>query len=83
MNASVNPAGWEIVQQKLHREFSFPNFSAAIQFVNQVAIAAETADHHPDITIHYKTVVLELTTHSAGEITEKDYALARTINELT
>jgi len=57
-------------------------FPAAVAFVNRVAEAAEEADHHPDIDIRYRKVRLELSTHSAGGLTEKDFALARRIDGL-
>ena len=57
-------------------------FPAAIAFVNDVAEAAEAADHHPDIDIRYRDVRLELSTHSAGGLTKKDFALARRVDEL-
>jgi 4a-hydroxytetrahydrobiopterin dehydratase len=51
----------------------------AIRFVNRVAELAEAADHHPDITINYRKVTMVLSTHSAGGLTRKDFALARKI----
>jgi 4a-hydroxytetrahydrobiopterin dehydratase len=48
--------------------------------VNRVAELAEAADHHPDITIHFKTVTLALWTHTAGGLTQKDFDLARRID---
>lgn len=74
--------GWEETEGKLTRTFEFPSFPAAMEFVNKVANVAEEADHHPDIQINYKKVILELTTHSAGKITAKDHELAGRINEL-
>ncbi len=50
--------------------------------MNRVARLAEKADHHPDIDIRYKKVLLTLSTHSAGGLTQKDFALARQINKL-
>ena len=64
------------------RTFTFDDFKQAIAFVNHVANLAEEANHHPDITISYNKVVLSLTTHSAGKLTEKDHALAKRIDEV-
>jgi 4a-hydroxytetrahydrobiopterin dehydratase len=65
------------------RELSFADFAAAIAFVNNVADAAEAANHHPDILIHgWNKVRLELSTHSEGGLTEADFALARQIDRL-
>ena len=68
---------WPVVDGALERAFDLPSFQAAIAFVNRVAELAEAEDHHPDITVSYKTVTLRWTTHSAGGITERDHDLAR------
>ena len=58
-------------------------FHSAMALANAVADAANEANHHPDILVHdYKHVRLTLSTHSAGGITENDFALARTIDGL-
>ena len=64
------------------RTFQFPDFVAAMGFVNQVAGLAEAAGHHPDIDIRWNQVTLALTTHDVGGLTEKDFALAREIDGL-
>jgi len=64
------------------REFEFADFAASMAFVNQVAALAEERDHHPDIFISYNHVRLDLTTHSAGGLTEKDFALAEAVDRL-
>jgi 4a-hydroxytetrahydrobiopterin dehydratase len=51
-----------------------------MKFVNQVAKAAEKANHHPDIDIRWNTVTLVLATHSEGGLTRKDFDLARKID---
>ena len=71
-----NPAGWEIVDGALERTFELPSFPEAIEFVNRVAAAAEEANHHPDIEIHYRQVKLRWWTHSAQAITDRDRELA-------
>lgn len=60
----------------LSRSSSFKDFAAAIRFVNAVARLAEKANHHPDIDIRWNKVVLTLTTHDQGGLTEKDFVLA-------
>ncbi len=60
----------------------FPDFAAALAFVNRVGTAAEQAGHHPDIDIRYNRVRLALVSHDAGGLTEKDFALAATIDAL-
>lgn len=65
----------------IHRTYTFPTFLAAIRFVDYVAEVAEAADHHPNIDIRYNRVTLSLNTHSAGGITDKDFELAKTIDQ--
>jgi 4a-hydroxytetrahydrobiopterin dehydratase len=76
------PAGWSEVDGALEREFKFESFPDAIAFVTRVADLAEEANHHPDIAIHYRTVTLRLSTHSAGAITERDHELAIRIDSV-
>ena len=73
---------WQRQDQLIVREFRFADFSAALQFVNQVAALAEQAGHHPDIDIRWNKVKLSLTTHDAGGLTENDFALARKLDAL-
>ena len=70
------PAGWEVVDGALERTFELPSFPEAIEFVNRVAAAAEEANHHPDIEIHYRQVKLRWWTHSELAITDRDRELA-------
>ena len=73
---------WVEVAGEIQKTYVFDDFAAAIRFVNQIADAAETANHHPDILIRYNKVTLTLTTHDAGGITENDFALAQTAEAL-
>jgi 4a-hydroxytetrahydrobiopterin dehydratase len=72
--------GWKLESGKIIREFEFPDFVAAMHFVNAVAAAAEAAQHHPDIDIRYNRVFLALVSHDAGGITEADCDMATTIS---
>ncbi len=72
--------GWQYDGAELLRTFTCNSFTDAMRFVNRVAVAAEQAHHHPDIDIRYNTVKLSLVTHSEGGITDKDFALAASIN---
>ena len=63
-------------------EWKLADFAEALAFVNQVGEAAEKANHHPDISIKFNRVRLTLSTHDAGTVTEKDFALAETISGL-
>ncbi len=74
---------WKQDGETLVRDLQFKDFASALAFVNRVGEVAEAADHHPDITIHgWNNVRLELSTHSAGRVTDADHKLAATIDEL-
>jgi len=74
---------WRREGDALVRDIELPGFEAAMALANEVADAANAANHHPDILIHgYKHLRLTLSTHSAGGITEDDFALAATIDGL-
>lgn len=76
------PDGWSIVEGKLHRELEFTDFSEAWGFMARVALVADKADHHPDWSNSWNRVVIDLVSHDAGEITDRDVALATAINNL-
>lgn len=78
---AVRP-GWKRTGKTIARTFEFKNFPPAIKFVNAVAKLAEKAGHHPDIDIRWNKVKLTLTTHDAGGLTDKDFALAAKIDRL-
>jgi 4a-hydroxytetrahydrobiopterin dehydratase len=68
---------WRQEGEALIRDLEFKDFAAAMAFVNQVADAAEEANHHPDILVHgWNKVRLTLTTHATGGLTESDHAMA-------
>ncbi|MBI1971616.1 MAG: 4a-hydroxytetrahydrobiopterin dehydratase [Candidatus Wildermuthbacteria bacterium] len=74
---------WEVVALRaIKKQFKFKNFREAIAFVNKVADIAESEGHHPDITINYNRVAVELTTHSIGGLSENDFILASKIELL-
>jgi 4a-hydroxytetrahydrobiopterin dehydratase len=72
--------GWSVVDGRLHRRFEFTDFIAAFAFMTAVALQAEKLDHHPDWSNAYRTVTIDLVTHSAGGITALDVELARRID---
>jgi 4a-hydroxytetrahydrobiopterin dehydratase len=74
--------GWKKGGPAITRTFQFKDFPAAIKFVNAVASLAEKAWHHPDIDIRWNKVTITLTTHDAGGLTEKDFALAKRFDRL-
>jgi 4a-hydroxytetrahydrobiopterin dehydratase len=85
--AKITPAlasipNWQLQDATIMRTYEFKDFPAAIKFVEVVAALAEQAWHHPDIDIRWNKVTLTLTTHDAGGLTEKDFALARKFDKL-
>jgi len=73
---------WELKDGKLVKSFQFSSFMNAIYFVNEVAKVAEKLDHHPIITINWKTVRLSLKSFDVDAITKRDIALAKEINDI-
>lgn len=73
---------WSLVNGKLQREFRFVDFSEAFGFMTRVALAAEALDHHPEWSNVWNRVVIELTTHDTGGLSDLDLALARRIDRL-
>jgi 4a-hydroxytetrahydrobiopterin dehydratase len=78
------PSGWsfEDGDKALVRTVKFKDFSEAFGFLTRVALYAEKADHHPEFTNVWNRVDFRLTSHDAGGVTERDIALAETINRL-
>ncbi len=68
---------WGEVGGEIQRTFQFSDFKQAMEFVNKVAEAAESAQHHPDILIRYNKVTLTISTHDVGGITKKDFDFAK------
>lgn len=75
-------AGWEKVENKLNKNFKFKDFIEAFSFVTRIAMISEKMNHHPDITISYNSVHIDLTTHDINGISKNDIILARKIEEL-
>jgi 4a-hydroxytetrahydrobiopterin dehydratase len=74
--------GWAVVNGKLHKEFKFIDFTAAFGFMTQVAIEANTMNHHPEWFNVWNKVVIDLVTHSAdNRISDLDVALAEKIEK--
>ena len=78
------PDGWSLEEgeKALVRTIKFKDFSEAFGFLTRVALYAEKADHHPEFTNVWNRVDFRLTSHDAGSVTERDVALAETINRL-
>jgi 4a-hydroxytetrahydrobiopterin dehydratase len=74
--------GWQLVDGKLHRELRFGSFVDAFGFMASVALVAESMNHHPEWQNVYGRVVIDLTTHDAGGISQRDVALAERVDAL-
>jgi 4a-hydroxytetrahydrobiopterin dehydratase len=72
--------GWSREGASIRKDWKFNDFKGSMLFVNHVAWLAETADHHPDILVSYSKVTLTLSSHDAGGLTERDFALAERID---
>ncbi|MBS1188270.1 MAG: phhB [Rhodocyclaceae bacterium] len=75
-------AGWSLSGNAIAKEFRFPDFDAAMAFVNAVADIAREEDHHPDLEVGYSRVRVSYTTHSAGGLSERDFASATRVEQL-
>ena len=73
---------WKVEGKHLKIVKTFKDFIEAIEFVNKLVEPSEVAGHHPDLTISYNQVTINLTTHDAGGLTQKDFALAQEISAL-
>ena len=73
---------WTCKNNILSKTFEFRSYLDGIDFVNTIANIAEQENHHPDINIGYCKVTIFLTAHDAGELTDKDYKLAKIIDDL-
>jgi 4a-hydroxytetrahydrobiopterin dehydratase len=73
---------WEVSGTKITRTVEFDGFTEAVDFLNEVAEVAEDEGHHPDVDIRYGKVILMLTTHDAGGVTEADVEVAKRLDNL-
>jgi len=74
--------GWSLSDNAIHKEYVFAGFRAAIAFIDRLAERAIEAKHHPDLENHYNHVLVSLSTHDQGGVTEADLALARAIESV-
>lgn len=75
--------GWKKNHNAIERVFHFDSFVQAMEFVNQIAEAAEAVNHHPDILISYNKVTLTLLSHDSGGVTQRDIKMAARINDMS
>ena len=76
---STLPA-WSLKEGKLHRTFTFADFSEAFGFMARVALAAESMGHHPEWSNVWNKVSIDLTTHDTGGLSDLDVELAKRID---
>ncbi|MCI2415325.1 MAG: 4a-hydroxytetrahydrobiopterin dehydratase [Candidatus Aramenus sp.] len=76
-------SGWRLEGNKIRKEFKFNDFKQSIQFLNLVQPVADGLNHHPDVCVYYNRVVVELTTHDVGGLTDLDFELAQKLDDLS
>ena len=74
--------GWEIKSNLIEREFNFANFLEAFSFMTKVALICEKYNHHPNWENVYSKVIIKLTTHDLGGISNLDQTIASEINSI-
>jgi len=74
--------GWEYEDNAIHTSFEFENFKDAFSVMTRIAFEVEKLNHHPDWSNVYNTLKISLSTHEANGVTEKDFALAKIIDDL-
>lgn len=79
---AANLPDWRMIRNALYATFTTGKFTAGLAFVQQIADAAEAANHHPDLTLTYPRVEVRLNSHDAGGVTDRDLSLARAISDL-
>nr|AQQ74989.1 hypothetical protein [uncultured bacterium] len=77
-------AGWTLSPdaRKISKEFPFKDFADALAFANKAGAIAEEEQHHPDLTVKWGTVGIELSTHAIGGLSENDFILAAKIDRI-
>lgn len=73
---------WEFKDNAIHTSFQFENFKEAFSVMVRIAFEAEAMHHHPDWTNVYNELQISLSTHDAGGVTDKDFKLARIIENI-
>ena len=74
--------GWYLEDGWLRRKYTTDGWPTTLMLVNAIGYLCEAAYHHADLSVTWAKVWVKLMTHSAGGITDKDFALARKIEDL-
>ena len=80
INKSLSNKGWVYADKKISKSFNFEKYMEGIEFVNKMAELAERNNHHPDITIGWCKVNVNITSHNLGGVTTKCVNLATGID---
>jgi len=73
---------WEVSNERfISRSFTFKQYMDGVQFAYDIGRTAEDMDHHPSIQIEYGEVIVAVTSHDAGGLTERDFKLAQKIDD--
>jgi len=75
--------GWTLDGDRITKILTFKDFAQAVAFVYRITPVADEQNHHPDVTIHWNELTLTLWTHASGGLTDRDFRLAKTIDEMT
>ena len=82
-NALAKRPEWRRDGKAITRKVELEGFARPLLLANAIGYLAEEADHHPDLTVSYGSLTIRLSTHDAGGLSEKDFALASKIDDLT
>jgi 4a-hydroxytetrahydrobiopterin dehydratase len=75
-------SGWTLEDGKLVKSYAFPDFVAAVRFVDRLTPIAEAQNHHPDLLVGWGKVAVQLSSHDVGGITARDFRLAAALDAL-
>ncbi len=76
------PAGWEFQEDTIVRFYETDGWGTTLMAVNAIGFLCEAADHHPELTVSWNRLSVQLNTHTAGGVTDKDLELAAEIDRL-
>lgn len=74
--------GWDYEDGALETSFEFKNFKEAFSVMTRIAFECEAQNHHPEWTNIYNTLHIRLSTHDADGVTERDFKLAKSIEDI-
>ena len=75
-------SGWTLSANAIERRFATEGWPATLMLVNAIGFLCEAADHHPDLHVSWGAVTVRFNTHTAGGVSEKDFEIARKVDEV-